>query len=116
MKTFVKKSLRGWVAIVLLALVFAFGAPGVQVARAAGATITVNSLGDDATAGDGNCTLREAMNNANDNADTTSGDCVAGVADDTIDFSVSGTITLGSSLPDIGGDLTISGPGAVNLT
>jgi len=44
------------------------------------ATITVNSAADNTTAGDGDCTLREAINNANDTTDgqTTGGDCAAG--------------------------------------
>ena len=43
------------------------------------ATITVNSAADNTTAGDGDCTLREAINNANDTTDgqTTVGDCAA---------------------------------------
>ncbi|MCC7448008.1 MAG: CSLREA domain-containing protein, partial [Anaerolineae bacterium] len=42
------------------------------------ATITVNSDADNATAGNGLCTLREAINNANTTVDTTGGDCVVG--------------------------------------
>ncbi len=53
------------------------------VARAA--TITVNSTADNLTAGDGNCTLREAIMNANSDSDTTGGDCSAGNGADTID-------------------------------
>jgi CSLREA domain-containing protein len=80
------------------------------------ANITVDTLNDSATAADGDCSLREAINNANSNSDTTSGDCVAGgVFGDAITFSVSGSIALASALPDItstGGDeLIISGAG-----
>ena len=66
----------------------------------------VNSLADNAIASDGSCTLREAINNANANADTTGGDCTVngGIA-----FSVSGTITLGSTLPAITGNVSING-------
>ena len=83
---------------------------------AQGATIAVNSLADNTTTGDGNCTLREAINNANSDSDTSGGDCAAGTGDDTITFSVSGTITLGSALPTIvstatAGKLTIDGSG-----
>jgi CSLREA domain-containing protein len=79
------------------------------------ADITVTSLGD-AIASDGVCTLREAITAANTNA--TVNECVhAGSAGmDSIQFSVSGTITLTSALPDISGDLALAGPGASNLT
>src|ERR1051325_6195333 len=38
------------------------------------ASITVNSIADDTTAGNTQCTLREALANANSNSDTTGGD------------------------------------------
>ena len=64
-----------------------------QVSRAA--TITVDSLADTTTAGDGDCTLREAIANANnDGSDTTGGDCTTGSGADVIDFSVGGVITI----------------------
>jgi CSLREA domain-containing protein len=71
--------------------------------------ITVNSLSDTSAVGDGLCSLREAINNANANSDTTAGDCVVGTGEDLITFSVSGTITLGSTLPAIDDYLTIDG-------
>ena len=58
--------------------IFSFAA---QSANAA--TITVNSLSD-AIAGDGQCTLREAMTNANANNQSGSTDCVAGAGADVI--------------------------------
>jgi uncharacterized repeat protein (TIGR01451 family)/CSLREA domain-containing protein len=72
-----------------------------------GSTYVVNSLADP---GDGvcdatECALREAISEANGNA-----------GPDTIDFSVSGTISLASSLPAITDDLEINGPGADQLT
>jgi CSLREA domain-containing protein len=75
------------------------------------ANLTVNSLTDTVTAGDGNCTLREAISNAESDSDITGRDCLAGARADTIDFSVSGTITLGSALPNItpGSTITIGG-------
>jgi CSLREA domain-containing protein len=66
----------------------------------------VNSLADNAIAGDGLCTLREAINNANADAETTEGDCAMSSA---IVFSVSGQITLGSTLPPITGNASING-------
>ena len=80
--------------------------------HASGSTITVNNTTDPATtSGNGFCTLREAINNANVKSDTSGGDCAAGTGTDTINFSVSGTITLGSTLPDIANILTIDGSG-----
>src|ERR1039458_4080243 len=62
-------------------------------------SITVNNTTDPAsTSGNGFCTLREAIDNANSpGTDTTGGDCVKGTGTDTISFSVSGTITLSSA-------------------
>ncbi len=70
--------------------------------------IEVNTTLDSSTSGDGKCSLREAINNANSDTDTTGGDCVLG---NEILFSVSGTITLGSELPSITTGVTIDGTG-----
>lgn len=75
-------------------------------------TFTVNSLADtgDATPdgvcddGAGNCTLREAIEEANALAGT-----------DTINITATGTIFLESSLPDLSTDIIINGPGANQL-
>jgi hypothetical protein len=82
---------------------------------AAAATIEVNSSADPA---DGtNCTLRQAIKNADDNAQTNAS-CDAGTGDDTITFDspmVGDTIALSSQLlisPTTTGTLTIQGPGA----
>jgi uncharacterized repeat protein (TIGR01451 family)/CSLREA domain-containing protein len=108
----IRKSRRGWAALLVVAL--AFGVLGVPAARAAG--LVVNSTADTTMAGDGECTLREGILNANADADTTGGDCAAGSGADTITFSINGTIGLQSRLPNIEGELTISGPSAANLT
>ena len=85
--------------------------------HASGNTTTVDNLTDPAsTSGNGFCTLREAINNANAKSDTSGGDCTAGTGTDTINFSVSGTITLvQGTLPAIAntspGSLTIDGTG-----
>ncbi len=90
------------------------------------AEIIVNDLGDDATPGNGLCTLREAIHNANDdNTDTTGGDCEVGNSEDTITFGVEGTIYLGSTLPEItdgaglkidgGNGITVSGGGTMQV-
>jgi CSLREA domain-containing protein len=85
---------------------------GVQPAYAAG--IIVNSPADNTTAGDDLCTLREAINNANADADTTSGDCVGGSGVDIITFAANYTITLTSELPSVTTNITITGNGAAN--
>jgi uncharacterized repeat protein (TIGR01451 family)/CSLREA domain-containing protein len=105
-----------WFGLLLPTLALAMGTVHATLAQAA-TTISVNTTSDEAVT-DGQCSLREAISNANANADTTGGDCAAGSAGaDTIDLSsVSGTITLGSNLPTISDDLTISGPGASTLT
>ncbi len=75
-------------------------------------TITVNTVSDASSSGDGLCGLREAINNANTpGTDTTGGDCVVGTGTDTILFSVSGTIMLGGTLAAIQNNLTIDGSG-----
>jgi CSLREA domain-containing protein len=78
------------------------------------ATILVNSADDTLLAGDGSCTLREAITNANTNADTTAGDCAAGVALDQITFFNGGggstaPIFLSSPLPPIADAVVIDG-------
>jgi CSLREA domain-containing protein len=72
-------------------------------ARAA-ATLTVDTMADesDGSCTDGDCSLRDAI-------------AVAG-GGDTIQFSVTGTITLTLGELTVDKDLTISGPGASNLT
>ncbi len=83
------------------------------------AIITVNSTADGPPANNGQCTLREAIINANFNTQSGSTDCAAGNGADTISFSLPAgpqTINLTSELPDITASLTITGPGANNLT
>ncbi|MEN8260421.1 MAG: CSLREA domain-containing protein [Pseudomonadota bacterium] len=88
--------------------------PGIGIAHpAAAATITVNSTADSAVPADGDCTLREAIENANDDVDVTGGDCLPGSGDDSIDMTgLSGQITLTSELPYIGSNVVINAPGA----
>ncbi|MBK9705962.1 MAG: putative Ig domain-containing protein [Acidobacteria bacterium] len=80
------------------------------------ANILVNSLDDSAVKSDGKCTLREALNNANESNETTGGDCSTGGFDTTIGFNVTGTINLSNPLPPIDNDLMINGPGSSALT
>src|SRR5262249_31608960 len=79
-------------------------------------SITVNSTADNTTAGNGQCTLREAIANANSNSDTTGGDCPTGNGTDTIQFSVTGTISLTNGELALSDSVNISGPGANQLT
>jgi CSLREA domain-containing protein len=81
--------------------------PGAASARTPGATITVTTTADGT--GGPNCTLRDAITAAN--TDTATGGCSAGHGADTIDFSVSGQINLGSTLPAVTSRLTIDGSG-----
>jgi len=92
----------------------------VQPPAAEAANLSVNDTSDSLVAGDGKCTLREAIINANTDSDTTSGDCAAGSGADVIDLPM-GTYTLsvtGSGEDasftgdlDITDDLTITGAG-----
>ena len=100
------------VIIVSLILAGLFLLPD-RVSRAA-ATFTVNSLADtpDATPGNGicadaggACTFRAALQEAN-----------AFAGDDTINFSVTGTINLTGVLPNITSNININGPGSGSLT
>ena len=77
--------------------------------------MVVNSLADGAPANNGQCTLREALINANNNNQSGSTDCVAGGGPDTITFGVTGTINLTSALPNITDSLNIAGSGANQL-
>src|SRR5439155_5790632 len=94
--------------VLALALaVLAWLVPSAAPARATPAisTITVNTLADNNTHGDHLCTLREAIDNANNSSDITGGDCAAGSAPDLIRFSVGRTIVQTTLA---GGELPIS--------
>ena len=81
--------------------------------HASGNTITVNTTDDPGRTTEGS--LRAAINNANNKTSDSNSTCAAGTGTDTINFSVSGTITLTSTLPTIAntspGTLTIDGTG-----
>ena len=81
---------------------------------AVAANIVVNSANSDVTAGNAECTLPEAINNANNGAvDTTGGDCTTGtVGLDQITFTIAvgpQTIALGADLPPITEPVLING-------
>ncbi|WKZ47134.1 MAG: sortase [Anaerolineales bacterium] len=78
------------------------------------ASIVVNSAADSVVV-DGACTLREAITNANGDNQSGSTDCAAGAGADTITFAGNYTITLvGSQLPAVTSQITITGNGAAN--
>ena len=114
---------RGLVAL-CLNLVWLLSLPGAPApAIYADATIVVNTTSDPDFPGDGFCTLRNAIDNANKDLDVTGGDCAAGSGADTITVSVTGIIsltlvpdTLQTALPPITSTMTIRGPGASKLT
>jgi CSLREA domain-containing protein len=91
----------------LAALACALILPIAASADISGTTIAVNTTAD--STGGPSCTLRDAITAAN--TDTVAGGCSAGNGADTIDFSVSGQISLDSSLPAVAGPLTIEGFG-----
>lgn len=102
-------------ALVLASLILT--GQGVRPAVAAG--YTVNTLSDNTT-DDSFCTLREAILAANNTP--SNDDCSAGSpTNDIITFTVSGTITLGSTLPNIvdaatAGTLTIDGGNSITIS
>jgi CSLREA domain-containing protein len=87
----------------------------VSAGSASAANITVNTL-EDAADSDGDCSLREAITAANQNFPRDGCPAGSSLAADTIDFSVTGTITLASTLPSIFSSMIIAGPGADKLT
>lgn len=99
---------------------------GAAVTRAApNSVITVNSTDDTYIPNDGKCTLREAINNANNDsnvAPNSSPDCAAGSGADVIELSGfttytltnvdSGTVPSTNGMPVITSDITINGNNA----
>ncbi len=80
-------------------------------------TIAVDSLIDDVS-NDGECSLREAIQNANDTVDgQPHKDCSPGVpnVEDTIEFSVEGVIVLTGQLPAVVDDLVIDGGDGIRI-
>jgi CSLREA domain-containing protein len=83
------------------------------------ATFTVTTTDDEQNA-DAQCSLREAVINADEHDQSGSADCAAGVGEDTMNFDLEGssaTVTLASQLPTItdSAQLTIGG-GSTNIT
>ena len=94
-----------------LPAILVIGMFGASSAQAAG--IVVTSAADGAPANDGQCTLREALRNANSNSTAGSSDCAAGSGADTITFAAGldgQTIQLAMI------DDSTSGPSALVIT
>ena len=96
---------RGGLVVLVMATALVLGGVGFSP-QVQAAIIVVDSLADNLTAGDGSVTLREAIRNANANADTTGGDAPAGTGADEIRLPV-GTVTL--SLLGTGDNLALTG-------
>ncbi|MFT7581152.1 MAG: hypothetical protein ACI9MR_002826, partial [Myxococcota bacterium] len=84
--------------------------------------ITVDTTDAVAAVGNGSCSLREALMNANADMDLTGGDCAAGAGPDTVILQLGATYTFTgpdnwwfgpNALPAIMSDVTVEGNGAV---
>jgi len=78
-------------------------------------TITVNTTADEQNTNT-QCSLREAIINANADNQSGSSDCAAGSGADVINIGVSGTVNLSGVLPDLSSNIEIKGPGADQFT
>ena len=113
------RNLKVWAALLMAALAAGMLMTAVLAGPAQAATLTVTTAADEQNT-DGQCSLREAIENANRNNQSGSADCPAGVGEDTINFQPSlspATITLGSqqlTIADSAG-LIIDG-GSANIT
>lgn len=79
-------------------------------------TVAINTTADSNTPGDGSCSLREAINDSNAGSNV-SGDCT-GISGTTNTFLIpAGDYTVGSTLPNITSNITLSkvGGGTVNI-
>jgi hypothetical protein len=98
-------------AVLMAGIAAAFALALSTTARAA--TITVDSLAD--TGASSICVLRDAITAAN--TMTATNGCAAGTGNDTIRFSVTGTIVLANTLPQVtDSQLTINGPISPGIT
>lgn len=79
------------------------------------ATITVDTDAVAVNAGDGLCSLKEAITNANDDVDASGGDCTAGSGTDTIEFDLPvppegpARIVFTEAMPQITDPVTVDG-------
>ncbi len=112
--TCMKKQLRNLLALVLIG----------TAASAWSATITVAPGEAVLNAGNGLCSLREAIMNAESDSDNSGGDCPAGSGADTIVLAAGSTYTLSTvvntvagqptiGLPEVRSVITVNGNGAI---
>ena len=78
-------------------------------------TINVDTLADEQITNT-QCSLREAIINANADDQSGSSDCEPGIGGDVISIGVTGTVTLTAELPVLSSNIEIVGPGADQLT
>jgi CSLREA domain-containing protein len=78
-------------------------------------TINVDTLADEQNTNT-QCSLREAIINANADDQSGSSDCEPGIGDDVINIAVTGTVNLTAVLPDLSTNIEIVGPGADQFT
>ncbi|MBC7798508.1 MAG: CSLREA domain-containing protein, partial [Pyrinomonadaceae bacterium] len=100
----------------LIAMITAIFTAILLTVSADAATITVNTLVDENNTNAAACSLREAINNANNDSATNGSGCVAGAGTDVINITVNGTITPTAVLPTISTSMSITGNGASSLT
>ncbi len=105
-----------FVAVLIITLM-GLGVQGASVARAASIVVTTTT---DEINTNGQCSLREAIINANNDDQSGSTDCAAGSGDDTITFAVDGTFTLDIGATNenaaLDGDLDITDTDALTLS
>ena len=81
-----------------------------SAASAYSATISV-AAGEVVTAvGNGNCSLHEAIRNAESDSDTSGGDCVAGSGNDVIALAAGSTYTISNAIADVAGTMNVGLP------
>ena len=107
------------------ALLLALAGSPLLVPAAQAATITVADGEIAFNAGNGDCSLIEAINNANNNNDTSGGDCAAGgVGADTVALPAGGTFDFtapagdydgNTGLPQITSAITLSGLSLIHI-
>jgi hypothetical protein len=98
-------------ALVVVPLLAVFMAPPAPVQAA---TIVVQTTDDTSVT---QCTLRDALDAAENDDTGPNGTCVKGSGADTIDLTgLSGTMTLETALPNLSSTITVNGPGADQLT
>ncbi len=112
---------RAAVSLAGAALLVAMTASPLLIPHAQAAAITVANGAIVVNLGNGQCSLIEAINNANTDSDTSGGDCVTGAGADTINLPAGGAFTFTASyiydagnngLPSITSDITINGNGS----